>query len=98
MLLTLRGGPQCLGPTTQGVPVYPKVVPTFLHNASRRTRRAMHASGDSPCHASTKHPLLAACLLLRVSFRVMLLTSQSGLRSLDLRAHGVPVYPKVLSH
>src|SRR5437660_11238218 len=48
----------------------------------------MHASGDSPCHASAKHPLLAACLLLRVSFRVMLLTSQSGLRSLDLRAHG----------
>ena len=34
----------------------------------------MHASGDSPCHASAKHPLLAACLLLRVSFRVMLLT------------------------
>jgi len=62
------------------------------------SRRAMHASGDSPCHASAKHPLLAACLLLRVSFRVMLLTSQSGLRSLDLRAHGVPVYPKVLSH
>src|SRR5215510_10115713 len=28
--------------------IYPKVINTFLHNASRRTRRAMHASCDSP--------------------------------------------------
>jgi hypothetical protein len=44
------------------------------------SRRTMPASGDSPCHSSAKHPLLEACLLRMVSFRAMLLTSQSGLR------------------
>src|ERR1700704_7096471 len=37
------------------LPVYPLVITTFLHNASRRTRRAMHASGDSPWHLLAKH-------------------------------------------
>ena len=44
------------------------------------SRRALHASGDAPWHSSAQHPLLEACLLRMVSFRAMLLTSQSGLR------------------
>ena len=40
------------------IPVYPRVINTFLHNASRRTRRAMHASRDAPCHSSAQPPLL----------------------------------------
>src|SRR5438094_1921503 len=64
-----------LGPTTHGVPVYLKVVTTFLHNASRRTRRAMHASCESPCHLSAKHHVLRTCLPLMTPFRAMLLTS-----------------------
>src|SRR5438309_9861830 len=98
MLLTLRGGPQCLGPPTQGVPVYPKVVPTFLHNASRRTRRAMHASGDSPWHSSAKHHILEACFFRMTPFRSMLLTVQSGLHSLAPRAQSVPAYAQVFRH
>ncbi len=37
------------------LPVYPKVVITFLHNASRRTRRALHASCDPPQVAFQEH-------------------------------------------
>ena len=40
------------------IPVYPKVITTFLHTASRRTRRAIHASRDAPCHSSAQPPLL----------------------------------------
>src|SRR5215831_13743428 len=40
------------------LPVYPQVVTTFLHNASRRTRRAMHAASDAPYHAAAKPPPL----------------------------------------
>ena len=40
----------------------------------RVSRRAMHASGDSPCHPSAKHHLLETCLLLMAPFRSMLLT------------------------
>src|SRR5712692_191432 len=50
-------------------PVYPKVINTFLHNASRRTRRARHASCESPWHFSAKHHFLAACFPLMVPFR-----------------------------
>ena len=87
-----------LGPTTQGVPVYPKVITTFLHNASRRTRRAMHASGDSPWHSSAKHHILEACFFRMTPFRSMLLTLQSGLQSLAPRAQSVPAYAQVLRH
>jgi len=38
------------------------------------SRRAMHASGDSPYHPSAKHHFLDTCLLLMVPFRAMLLT------------------------
>jgi hypothetical protein len=54
----------------------------------------MHASGDSPCHASAKRHLLEACFLLIPPFRSMLLTLQSGLESLAPRAHRIPVYPR----
>ena len=87
-----------LDPTTHGVPVYPKVVTTFLHNASRRTRRAMHASGDSPWHSSAKHHILEACFFRMTPFRSMLLTLQSGLQSLTPRAQSVPAYAQVLRH
>ena len=58
----------------------------------------MHASGGSPCHSSAKPHLLRACLPLMAPFRTMLLTSQSGLRRLGPRAHGVPVYPPGCYH
>ena len=48
------------------IPVYPQVITTFLHNASRRTRRAMHASCESPWYLSAKHCLLETCFLLTV--------------------------------
>src|SRR5712692_8505894 len=63
------------------LPVYLKVVTTFLHNASRRTRRALHASCESPWHSLAKHHLLGACFPRMVPFRSMLLTLQSGLKS-----------------
>ena len=62
------------------------------------SRRAMHASGDSPSHLSAKHHLLATYLRLMVSFRGMLLTLQSGLERLTPQAHRVPVYPTVFPH
>ena len=80
------------------IPVYPLVINTFLHNASRRTRRAMHASGDSPWHGSAKHYILEACFLRITPFRSMLLTLQSGLQSLTPRAQSVPAYAQVLRH
>ena len=42
------------------------MITTFLHNASRRTRRAMHASCESPWYLSAKHCLLETCFLLTV--------------------------------
>ena len=45
------------------------------------SRRAMHASGDSPCHSSAKRHVLEACFFLMTPFRSMLLTLQSGLQS-----------------
>src|SRR6266704_6926779 len=80
------------------LPVYPQVINTFLHNASRRTRRAMHASGDSPWHSSAKHYILEACFFRITPFRSMLLTVQSGLHSLTPRAQSVPAYAQVLRH
>src|SRR5438270_4925661 len=56
-------------------------------------RRAMHASGDSPCHLSAKHRVLETCLLLTAPFRSMLLTLRSGPQCLAPRAHGVWVGP-----
>ena len=58
-----------LGSKTQGVPVYPLVINTFLHNASRRTRRAMHASCESPWHFSAKRHILGACFSRMAPFR-----------------------------
>src|SRR5712691_10726743 len=58
-------------------------------------RRAMHASCESPCHSSAKRHLLDTCLLLMTPFRSMLLTLQSGLKSLAPRARWIPVYPVV---
>src|SRR5712692_1958232 len=78
-------------------PVYPKVVITFLHNASRRTRRAMHASCESPWHSLAKHCILDTCFLLTVPFRGMLLTPQGGPRCLAPTAHQIPVYLMVFS-
>ena len=51
------------------LPVYPQVITTFLHNASRRTRRAMHASCDSPWHLSAKPCVLGACFSRMAPFR-----------------------------
>ena len=45
------------------------------------SRRAMHASGDSPWHPSAKHHILEACFFRMTPFRSMLLTLQSGLQS-----------------
>src|SRR5216683_1245260 len=78
-------------------PVYPKVVITFLHNASRRTRRAMHASCESPWHSLAKHHLLGACFPRMAPFRSMLLTLRGGPESLTPRAHQIPVYLMVFS-
>ena len=74
------------------LPVYPLVINTFLHNASRRTRRAMHASCESPCHLSAKRCLLDTCFLLTAPFRTMLLTARGGPRCLGPKAYGVPVH------
>ena len=62
------------------------------------SRRAMHASGDSPWHSSAKHHLLEACFFRMTPFRSMLLTLQSGLQSLAPRAQSVPAYAQVLRH
>ena len=62
------------------------------------SRRAMHASGDSPWHASAKHHILAACFFRMTPFKGMLLTLQSGLQSLAPRAQSVPAYAQVLRH
>src|SRR5216684_8716504 len=78
-------------------PVYPKVVITFLHNASRRTRRALHASCESPWLSLAKHCILDTCFLLTVPFRGMLLTPQGGPRCLAPTAHQIPVYLMVFS-
>ena len=62
------------------------------------SRRAMHASGDSPWHSSAKHHILEACFFRMTPFRSMLLTLQSGLQSLTPRAQSVPAYAQVLRH
>ena len=62
------------------------------------SRRAMHASGDSPWHSSAKHHILEACFFRMTPFRSMLLTLQSGLQSLAPRAQSVPAYAQVLRH
>ena len=62
------------------------------------SRRAMHASGDSPWHFSAKQHILAACFFRMTPFRSMLLTVQSGLHSLAPRAQSVPAYAQVLRH
>ena len=62
------------------------------------SRRARHASGDSPWHASAKHHILEACFFRMTPFRSMLLTVQSGLQSLAPRAQSVPAYAQVLRH
>src|SRR5215471_2831872 len=62
------------------------------------SRRARHASGDSPWHSSAKHHLLEACFFRMTPFRSMLLTVQSGLHSLAPRAQSVPAYAQVLRH
>ena len=41
------------------------------------SRRAMHASGDSPWHSSAKHHILEACFFRMTPFRSMLLTVQA---------------------
>jgi hypothetical protein len=62
------------------------------------SRRAMHASGDSPWHSSAKHHILEACFFRMTPFRSMLLTLQSGLQRLTPRAQSVPAYAQVLRH
>jgi hypothetical protein len=60
------------------------------------SRRAMHASGDSPWHSSAKHHILEACFFRMTPFRSMLLTLQSGLQRLTPRAQSVPAYAQGL--
>ena len=62
------------------------------------SRRAMHASGDSPWHSSAKHHILEACFFRMTPFRSMLLTLQSGLQRFTPRAQSVPAYAQVLRH
>ena len=62
------------------------------------SRRAMHASGESPWHLSAKHCFLETCLPLTAPFRAMLLTLMSGHQRLGSRAHRVPVYPMAFLH
>jgi len=62
------------------------------------SRRALHASGDSPWHASAKHHLLEACFFRMTPFRSMLLTLQSGLQRFAPRAQSVPAYALVSRH
>jgi hypothetical protein len=62
------------------------------------SRRAMHASGDSPWHSSAKHHILEACFFRMTPFRSMLLTVQSGLHSFAPRAQSVPAYAQVFRH
>ena len=62
------------------------------------SRRAMHASGDSPWHSSAKHHILEACFFRMTPVRSMLLTVQSGLHSLAPRAQSIPAYAQVLRH
>src|SRR5262249_43528109 len=62
------------------------------------SRRARHASGDSPWHSSAKHHILEACFFRITPVRSMLLTVQSGLHSLAPRAQSVPAYAQVLRH
>src|SRR5438445_119996 len=50
-------------------------------------RRALHASGDSPCHLSAKHRVLGTCLPLTAPFSSMLLTLGSGPQCLAPKAH-----------
>src|SRR5713226_6400788 len=61
------------------------------------TRRAMHASCESPWHSLAKHHLLGACFPRMLPFRSMLLTLRGGPQCLAPRAHRIPVYPMVLS-
>ena len=62
------------------------------------SRRARHASGDSPWHASAKHHILEACFFRMTPFRSMLLTLQSGLQRLTPTAQNAPAYAQVLRH
>src|SRR5262245_5204538 len=62
------------------------------------SRRARHASSDSPWHSSAKHHILEACFFRMTPFRSMLLTVQSGLHSLAPRAQSVPAYAQVFRH
>ena len=62
------------------------------------SRRARHASGDSPWHSSAKHHILEACFFRMTPFRSMLLTVRSGLQSFAPRAQSVPAYTQVLRH
>ena len=61
------------------------------------TRRAIHASYESPWHSLAKHHLLEACFLLMAPFRSMLLTLRGGSESLAPTAHWIPVYPMMFS-
>ena len=62
------------------------------------SRRARHASGDSPWHSSAKHHILEACFFRMTPFRSMLLTLQSGLQRFTPTAQSVPAYAQVLRH
>jgi hypothetical protein len=61
-------------------------------------RRARHASGASPWHASAQPPIWAACFCRMTPFRRMLLTLQSGPQRFTPRAPSVPAYAQVLRH
>jgi len=53
---------------------------------------------NSPWHLSAKHCFLDTCFPRTAPFRSMLLTLSSGRQRLAPRAHGIPVYPRVLPH
>src|SRR5713101_1324593 len=61
------------------------------------TRRALHASCESPWHSLAKRHLLGACFPRMAPFRSMLLTLRGGPESFAPRAHQIPVYLLVFS-
>jgi hypothetical protein len=62
------------------------------------SRRAMHASGDSPWHSLATPHILEACFFRMTPFRSMRLTLASGLQRFTPRAQSVPAYAQVLRH
>src|SRR5712691_7975586 len=61
------------------------------------SRRAMHASCDSPSHCSAKHRVLAACFCLTAPFRARFSPREMA-RAAHVQRLRMPVHPLVLLH